>query len=84
MGSALDDLEFSNDDGVSTEHQEDAVWEGGPSQILNLGNYLACVVVAVIFVVLSFTLTPFLAIGVVLPLGYAGWKFLVVRCNAPR
>ncbi len=72
---------LSNDGAVSTEHVEDAVWKGGPSQVLNLGNYALSVLLAAVFIVLAVLISPLFAIGVLLPLGYAGWKFLVVRCR---
>ena len=44
--------------------QEKIIWEGGPSQVTNLGVYVAC------------TLLFFL----VVPVFYAIWRWIVTRC----
>lgn len=57
---------------------ENVLWKGTPSQWLNLGPFVGAFVVAAGIVVGGLFFPPVLA-ALVLPLGYAVWKFLVVR-----
>jgi membrane protein YdbS with pleckstrin-like domain len=62
--------------------EEQVIWKGRPSQILNFWTFLACVLLAVAIVVgaILSSLIPLAALAV-LPLAWAFWKFLVVRCR---
>ena len=60
---------------------EQSVWQDSPSQLLNFWNYVICGVLVIAFVVLGFMVSGYIAIAVVLPLGYSLWKFLSVRCR---
>ncbi|MEX0654298.1 MAG: PH domain-containing protein [Phycisphaeraceae bacterium] len=48
---------------AATPHAEDILWEGGPSQIVLLKTYLLCLL-----------LSP-----LIIPLFYAGWRWLELR-----
>ena len=59
---------------------EDIIWKGRPSQVVNLGPFAVALLVAVAVAVGAVFFTP-LWIALVLPLGWAAWKWLVVRCR---
>jgi uncharacterized membrane protein YdbT with pleckstrin-like domain len=59
---------------------EEILWKGSPSQILNLGRYLLALLLAVGIGVGGFFFPPAWA-ALVLPLGWALWRYLVVRCR---
>ena len=67
---------------MSEENSEETVWKGGPSQVVNYPTFLACFLVAVMFITIGAG-TNFwpLYLGVIIPVIAAGWKFLVVRCQ---
>lgn len=58
--------------------EENSLWKGRPSQWLNLGPFAAAVLLAVGIIVGGVFFPPAFA-ALVLPLGYAVWKYLVVR-----
>ncbi len=62
--------------------EEQVTWKGRPSQILNFWTFLACVLLAVAIVVgaILSTFIPLAALAAI-PLGWAFWKFLHVRCR---
>lgn len=49
--------------GVAPEVQEEVVWEGGPSQVINMGTYILCALLCVLIV----------------PIFIALWKYVVTR-----
>lgn len=53
---------------TSSPASETVVWEGSPSQITNLGVYAFC----------------FLTFWLVLPIFYALWRWIELRCNRYR
>jgi uncharacterized membrane protein YdbT with pleckstrin-like domain len=57
---------------------ESALWRGCPSQWLNLGAYLGSFLLALGIGIGGFFFPPAL-IALLFPLGFAFWKFLVVR-----
>lgn len=62
--------------------EEQVVWKGRPSQILNFWTFAACILAAAAAVVGAILSgLPALAALAVVPLGWAVWKFLVVRCR---
>jgi membrane protein YdbS with pleckstrin-like domain len=59
---------------------ETTLWKGSPSQWLNLGPFTACIILLIGFAVAG----SFFALawaGMVVPLAYMGWRYLVVRCQ---
>lgn len=59
---------------------ETTLWKGSPSQWLNLGPYLIAVVLAIGVAVGGAFFPPAWALMIV-PLGFAFWRFLAVRCR---
>lgn len=57
---------------------ENTLWKGSPSQWLNLGPFTAALLLGAGICVGGYYWPPAFA-GLVLPLGFAIWKFLVVR-----
>ena len=63
---------------------ETTFWKGSPSQWLNIGPFLICLLVAAIVIVSSVfagPAAPIVLIALILPLGYALWRYLTVRCQ---
>lgn len=65
---------------MSEQAQDVVIWKGGPSQWTNLWTYVLCVLLAAVIVTGGVFMPPVLA-ALVLPLGWAAWAFLVVRCE---
>jgi uncharacterized membrane protein YdbT with pleckstrin-like domain len=63
-------------------NEENHLWKASPSQWLNLGPFIGALVLAIGIsiggVLLAF---PLAFIALILPLAYAIWKFLEVRCH---
>ena len=59
---------------------ETTLWKGSPSQWLNLGPYAAALALAIGIAVAARYL-PAAWLALVVPLVYAIWQFLVVRCQ---
>ena len=57
---------------------ENTLWKGSPSQWLNIGPFSAALVLCIAILVGGAFFPPVLA-GLILPLGYMTWKYLVVR-----
>ena len=67
-----------------SDDPENIVWKGGPSQIVNLPAFLASALVAMVFIVVGLqfpAIQNYIMLGAVIPLSWAGWKWLVVRCH---
>ena len=63
-------------------NEEDIIWSGHPSQLLNFWTYFICAVLAVGIVVAAIlSQIHLLAILVISPIGWALWKFLTIRCR---
>lgn len=62
--------------------EEQVVWKGRPSQILNFWTFVVCVllIAAIVVGAILSGLVPLAALAVI-PLGWAVWKFLQVRCR---
>ena len=80
-------LQSTNEDGeakndfVETK-DEDIIWKGCPSQLLNFWNYAGSTLIALVILggaVLSGVY--FLAVLVLLPLAWSVWKYLTIRCR---
>lgn len=59
---------------------ESTLWQGSPSQWLNIGHHLIALLAAAAAVAGGTFFPPAWALLVV-PLGYAAWRYLVVRCQ---
>jgi uncharacterized membrane protein YdbT with pleckstrin-like domain len=59
---------------------ETTLWKGSPSQWLNLGPFAAALVIAIGIGAAAMFFPP-LGFGLVVPLGYLVWRYLVVRCQ---
>jgi uncharacterized membrane protein YdbT with pleckstrin-like domain len=67
---------------MNEESNESVVWKGGPSQWTNFWTLALCVVLAAAIVAGSIlAVFPPLLIALVIPLGWAGWALLVLRCE---
>jgi len=62
-----------------SETQEQIVWEGSQSQVLNFGIFISMGIVSLVIVVLSLMFFPLAAALVILPLIYIFIKWLIVR-----
>ncbi|HMQ78170.1 MAG TPA: PH domain-containing protein [Ignavibacteria bacterium] len=62
-----------------SETQEQIVWEGSQSQVLNFGIFISMGIVSLIIIVLSLMFFPLAAVLVILPLIYIFIKWLIVR-----
>jgi uncharacterized membrane protein YdbT with pleckstrin-like domain len=58
--------------------EETTLWKGSPSQWLNIGPFTAALLLAVGIGIASMFFPPAI-VGLLLPLGYMVWKYLVVR-----
>ena len=61
-------------------NDEQVIWKGRPSQILNFWTFVVCALLIALATAGAFWFPP-VAIAAVIPLGWALWKFLVVRCR---
>jgi len=59
--------------------EEKTLFQGSPSQVLNFWAYLISGIVAVALVAAAILLMPWLALGLLAPIGYAGWRWLLLR-----
>lgn len=67
-----------------SDDAEKAVWQGGPSQVVNLPTFAASALVAMVFLVVGPQfpgIRNYIMLGAVIPAIWAGWKWLVVRCR---
>jgi hypothetical protein len=60
---------------------ETVLWEGRSSQWLNFSHYAAALVAAVLLVIAGAQLHPLIFTALVLPAGYALWRYLVIRTH---
>lgn len=69
------------DSAVET-NEEDIIWSGHPSQLLNFWTHFVSALV-VIGIVVAAILTGIwlLAVLVILPIGWSVWKYLTIRCR---
>jgi len=59
---------------------ESTQWKGSPSQWLNIGHYSLAALIALGFVIGGFFFPP-LFVGLLVPVAYAVWRYLTVRCQ---
>ena len=60
--------------------EEEIIWKGRPSQLLNFWTFVVCLLLVGLAVGGAFLFLP-IAILAVIPIGWAIWKFLQVRCR---
>jgi len=66
---------------VSEENgEEETVWSGGPSQVINYPTFLACILLVGACLVVAANLSWYIALAALIPAFIAGWKYLVVHC----
>jgi len=66
--------------GDGSRSEESAIWTGSPSQWLNAGWYITCVIgMGVLFTIAALVGQPLIAVGAVVPVVAAFVKFLTVR-----
>jgi uncharacterized membrane protein YdbT with pleckstrin-like domain len=61
--------------------QEQIIWEGSQSQVLNIGTYIAMIIISIIVLTLSLMFFPIAAVLVVIPLVYMMVRWLLIRSN---
>lgn len=62
--------------------EEKVIWEGSPSQLKNIGNFILAVIIAVVIIIGALSLAmPLLLAMLVIPLGYVLWKLIELRSN---
>lgn len=69
---------FSN---FMEKNQEEIIWQGSQSQVLNLGMYVTIIIISVIVLILSFMFFPLGAALLVIPVGYMFIQFLLIKSN---
>jgi uncharacterized membrane protein YdbT with pleckstrin-like domain len=62
-----------------TSTQEEIIWQGSQSQVLNFGIFILMIIIAVIITVLSLMFFPITAVLAAVPLFYMFVKWLVVK-----
>jgi len=62
--------------------EENTVWQGSSSEVVNLGSYLLCLLVAGILVGLAVAVNALFAAGLLVPLAFAAWKNFANHCRA--
>lgn len=63
---------------------ETVLWEGRSSQWLNFGHYAAAVIAAVLLAIAGVQYHPLAFIAMLLPAGYALWRYLVIQTHVYR
>jgi len=61
--------------------QEQIIWEGSQSQVLNIGTYIAMIIISIIVLTLSMMFFPIAAVLVIIPLVYMMVRWLLIRSN---
>jgi len=61
-------------------NEENVVWKGRSHQLINFWPFLISLLVTGAFLGGAF-LSPFIAVGAVIPLGYAFWIWLTTKCR---
>lgn len=66
---------------MDNNSQEQIIWQGSQSQVLNIGTYIGISVITIIILVLSLMFFPLAAVIVVVPLAYLFIQFLLIKSN---
>ena len=59
---------------------ETSLWKDTPSQWLNIGHFAASAIIAAAIIAASFV-APVALAAIAIPIAYAAWRYLVVRCQ---
>ncbi len=59
---------------------EKILWEGTPSQVINIRVYLLAGIVALLVIALAIWLSVWITFLVIVPFVYAWWKWLTLKC----
>ena len=59
-----------------SSEEENIVWKGRSHQIVNFWPLLACLVLIIVLGFAAYAWTPWLALGILVPLGYGIWLWL--------
>lgn len=62
-----------------TTTQEEIIWQGSQSQVLNFGIFISMIIIAIIIIVISLMFFPMAAVLAAVPLFYMFIKWLVVK-----
>ena len=62
-----------------TTTQEEIIWQGSQSQVLNFGIFILMIIIAVIIIVLGFMFFPLAAVLAAVPLFYMFIKWITVK-----
>lgn len=65
---------------MNDDQTETTFWKGSPSQWLNIGPYLVCILLAIGIVAGGIYFTPAF-IALLIPAIYTIWRYLTVRCQ---
>lgn len=63
-------------------NEETSLWKGSPSQWLNLWPFTGALLLAIAIAVGAAVAFPPAFAALLLPLGYAIWRFLVIKCES--
>ena len=65
------------------ETNEDIIWSGHPSQLLNFWTHLVSIllVIGILVAAISTGVLDLLAVAIVLPISWSIWKYLTIRCR---
>lgn len=63
---------------IAAMNEETSLWKGNPSQWLNLGPFVAAIVLTAGIIIGGLFFPPAF-VGLIVPLGYVIWKYLTVR-----
>jgi membrane protein YdbS with pleckstrin-like domain len=62
-----------------TSPQEEIVWQGSQSQVLNFGIFILMIIIAIVIIVISIMFFPLGAVLAVIPLFYLFIRWLIVK-----
>jgi len=59
---------------------EKIIWEGSPSQAINIRDYIIAGIVVLLILALALWLSGWIAFLVIIPIAYAFWKWFALKC----
>jgi uncharacterized membrane protein YdbT with pleckstrin-like domain len=66
---------------MDNNSQEQTIWQGSQSQVLNIGTYIGISLITIIILGLSLMFFPLAAVIVIIPLVYLFIQFLLIKSN---
>lgn len=66
---------------MDNNSQEQIIWQGSQSQVLNIGTYIGISLITIIILGLSLMFFPLAAVIVIIPLVYLFIQFLLIKSN---